>query len=613
MIAGSSNIACARDTAAGLEQFKHTAWTIEDGAPTNIQAIAQSRDGYLWLGTTTGAYRFDGVSFEHIPQPEQKVAQSDSITALLASNSGDVWLGHLWGGLSVYHDGRLSNANPAPPHGVVRRIVEDRDGVIWVATDGVRLAGLLRNDHGKWDVLDAKWGLPKSHLQDILAARDGTVWVAFRNHLMVLRHGSRHLEMVNQPLELDSELLEAPDGAIWTRDRHGVRRLPPLSEMTLTPAIISEGPATAIQSDDQQGTMFDRAGALWDATTQEVAHIRDPSQARRSTGHWAGPGVELYAQSDGLSGGVSLSVLEDREDDIWIGTTLGLDRFRPKDVKTAFSVDIAYLKTTPAEGDNSYMATNTPDGNVFLGANGAQRLTEIDRNGRQLPVPLGQDQMDTPCSDGKNGLWIGTIAGGLLHLSNGHLTSIPRPAGLPPSSMDGCAVDGGGIVWLALGGAGLYRYDGKSWVRFDVDPDLKGVWPWSMEADQQGRVLMYFGTQSLYRVDGDRTEILWDKKDIAVGFIHVIYRGKEAMLFGGETGLARYDGKRIAVMTSARYPFLKFISGIAQTASGDTWLITASGIVRVRTLDLNAAFEKPGLKLAPKIFDVKDGVPGALE
>jgi len=142
--------------------------------------VAQSEVGYLWHGATTGAYRFDGVSFERIPEPEVKVTQSESITASLALSLGDVWLGHLWAGILVYRDGKLFNANLAPPHGVVRRIVQDRDGVNWVATDVVRLAGLLRDDHGKWDVPDAKWGLPKSHLKDILAARNGTLTTAAR-------------------------------------------------------------------------------------------------------------------------------------------------------------------------------------------------------------------------------------------------------------------------------------------------------------------------------------------------------------------------------------------------------------------------------------------------
>jgi ligand-binding sensor domain-containing protein len=111
--------------------------------------VAQSEVGILWHGATTGAYRFDGVSFERIPEQEEKVAQSESITASLALSLSNVRLGHLWAGISDYRDGKLFNANLAPPHGVVRRIVQDRDGVIWVAADGVRFAGLLRYDHGK--------------------------------------------------------------------------------------------------------------------------------------------------------------------------------------------------------------------------------------------------------------------------------------------------------------------------------------------------------------------------------------------------------------------------------------------------------------------------------
>ncbi len=133
--------ASALDPTRSLEQLTHKAWTVEDGAPAAIHALAQSRDGYLWIGTARGLYRFDGVTFEHLPPFSGKLARSDAVTALLAASNGDVWLGHFWGGVSVYRDGRLQDANPAPPRGVVYQILQDSTGAIWVITDG---CGALR-------------------------------------------------------------------------------------------------------------------------------------------------------------------------------------------------------------------------------------------------------------------------------------------------------------------------------------------------------------------------------------------------------------------------------------------------------------------------------------
>ncbi len=143
-----------------------------------------------------------------------------------------------------------------------------------------------------------------------------------------------------------------------------------------------------------------------------------------------------------------------------------------------------------------------------------------------------------------------------------------------------------------------------------MGPELKGVWPWPMAIDHQGRVLMYFGTRSLMRVDGNRVETVWPKEDVAVGFIHVIYRGASAMLLGGETGLARYDGRRFAVLPASRYPALAHISGIIQLASGDTWLISGAGVVRLPTAALDRAFDHPGSPLKPEVIDLLDGAPG---
>ncbi|PMY48650.1 hypothetical protein C1Y31_32720, partial [Pseudomonas sp. FW305-25] len=57
---------CAQGSSRAPEQFHHSNWTIEDGAPPDIWAIAQTTDGFLWLGTGGGLYRFDGIRFEEI-------------------------------------------------------------------------------------------------------------------------------------------------------------------------------------------------------------------------------------------------------------------------------------------------------------------------------------------------------------------------------------------------------------------------------------------------------------------------------------------------------------------------------------------------------------------
>ena len=93
-----------------IGQFVHTGWSAKDGAPGNVHALAQTTDGFLWLGTAQGLYRFDGVSFERY-----EPFQSSNITALLALRNGDLWIALGDKGASRLRDGgsRISRVTRA--------------------------------------------------------------------------------------------------------------------------------------------------------------------------------------------------------------------------------------------------------------------------------------------------------------------------------------------------------------------------------------------------------------------------------------------------------------------------------------------------------------------
>jgi ligand-binding sensor domain-containing protein len=131
-----------------IGQFVHTAWSAKDGAPGSVYALAQTTDGFLWLGTMQGLYRFDGVSFERYEPQSGPPFQSYFITSLLALPNGDLWIGFHEKGVSRLRDGtntNYTNADGLPSGGVVR-LVQDREGAIWAGTNG----GLARFEDGRW-------------------------------------------------------------------------------------------------------------------------------------------------------------------------------------------------------------------------------------------------------------------------------------------------------------------------------------------------------------------------------------------------------------------------------------------------------------------------------
>lgn len=604
-----SGKALALDPARTINQFKHTAWTVDDGAPGRIQAIVQTKDGFLLLGTATGLYRFDGFSFEKIPSFQGKPARSDSVWALMVARNGDVWVGHLWGGVSIYRNGRLEDAKDTALVGRVRAIVQDAAGVVWVAADGKDFASVQRFAGGKWESINAAWGVPKEHLNDIVATRNGDLWFCLPHRLMYLPRGGHHLQLIKNVPISDAVITESRDGRIWLFDTLGIRELP----ARLETEILSNSPPDATGGVALHKLIFDRDGALWGVDMLNgVEHVRTP---RSSPGgeQLADGATENFHQTDGLTSERAFSIFEDREGNIWAGTIRGLDRFR-----TAPIVKELTLSAIPINASASI--TSSRSGTIYgitYDKNGGQ-IFEVAPKRPITFVGSFAPPASALCPARDGGVWFTSGSPtALVHVEDSRISRIPFPP--EAASFDGaqCAEDGYGHVWISFYRSGigynLFRYGGGRWENFNRDPRLAVMTPWPMQTDSHGRLLVYYSQTFLARIDNNATKPIWYQKDIAISFIHVIYSGARYILLGGESGLARYDGKKFQTLSSTRFPFLAHVNGIAQTARGETWLVGAAGIVRLSTQELEAAFEHPELGLNPRIFNSHDGLVGVTE
>jgi ligand-binding sensor domain-containing protein len=120
-----------------LTQLHHTSWTAKDGLSGSVQALAQTSDGYLWVGTSDGLFRFDGLSFERY-QPERNALPSTSVSALLALPDGGLWIGYGRGGATFLKGGTANNyaVQEGFPVSAVRCFAKDWDGTMWAAVMG---------------------------------------------------------------------------------------------------------------------------------------------------------------------------------------------------------------------------------------------------------------------------------------------------------------------------------------------------------------------------------------------------------------------------------------------------------------------------------------------
>ncbi|MGH1560788.1 ligand-binding sensor domain-containing protein [Caulobacter segnis] len=217
-------LALALDPQRAIGQYKHTRWTVEDGAPCNIEVIAQTPDGYLWLGTPLGLYRFDGVSFEAMRPPRPSYSMSDRVVSLMVTRAGALWVGYEAGGVAVYQEqGRFRLIfDPKIFRFVVIRLAEGRDGRIWAATSNPK-ARLARLADGRWRSVDDLTGLPAEDLSDLLVARDRTVWATAGGVVSRLTPGAKRFTVVRSGLGEGVGLAQDGQGRIWAADARGAR------------------------------------------------------------------------------------------------------------------------------------------------------------------------------------------------------------------------------------------------------------------------------------------------------------------------------------------------------------------------------------------------------
>jgi ligand-binding sensor domain-containing protein len=153
----------ALPTNLSLSQIQHTAWTAQEGAPADIWALAQSPDGFLMLGTGSGLYRFDGVTFERVIPSNQSELGFRNITALMVLPSGETWIGYYAGGVSELKNGVLTSYGPheGVPSGWITSFVREIDGTLWVAA---------REGLGRLTLGDGVFGLELSRARRALGA-----------------------------------------------------------------------------------------------------------------------------------------------------------------------------------------------------------------------------------------------------------------------------------------------------------------------------------------------------------------------------------------------------------------------------------------------------------
>lgn len=562
-----------------LRHFKHDRWTRDDGAPVMIQNIIQTPDGFLWLGSTDGLWRFDGLSFERVSAPHGSLQENAGVTALTLSSKGELWVGFGGNaGVGVYRGGRLIDMGmPNPPRQVIG-LLENSNGAMWAFWGGG--GHRMWRFNTRWDVIDDAVQLPPGQIVSSARSGNGSLWAAVWNPekadagLGVLRPGARRFTWLGGAYE-HPRLSVDRHGGLWVADRKGVRKIEaaggkPVEIGRVYPPIAdSRLPRLA----------FDRFGGIWAATgINGVARI-----ARN-----AGGVAERFTIADGLASHAPFSAFVDREGSIWIGGDGGLDRFRFANVTMDRSVPVDTLK--------GIALASADDGTVYVMSNRA--LYQIAPGRAPVERLKGLDT-DVLCRGNR---------GSVLLVQRGKIIAF-GPQGrrdvsdAPKALAAECAVDGSDRLWVTLENGSNWWRDTRGWHQASRgSPDDLG----NVLATNRGVIAMQYDRDTIGVVSGDRLR-RYPVGRFGFGSASSIDAAGAGFIITMPRGIVLLQDGRMRALDAARYPWLARQRTVLSVPGGESWLYR-QGVSRVSTAALERAFAEPSRHLNRRVFDFRDGL-----
>ncbi|PXV60381.1 Histidine kinase-, DNA gyrase B-, and HSP90-like ATPase [Dyella jiangningensis] len=577
--------------------FRRRLWTTETGTPADIWAMAQGKDGYLWLGTGSGLYRFDGSRFERFQPAEGERFRSNDITALHRLPDGSLWMGFYYGGAGVLQSGHLRQFAPGKdfPPGMVLAFASTGDGAIWAATEG----GLARFDGERWQAVGDDWGYASHRADWLITARDGTLWVTTGDSLMFLRPGEHRFRATGLAVAKYGIVAQAPNGTLWISDHnHGTRALPGLTPDH--PSLIA-----AERPDDTDFAwanrlLFDRYGNLWGTLVDRGGIYRVAAVESLASGRSlrAQDFSEVVGKASGLVSERAVPLLQDAEGTIWAGTNMGLASFHRNSFQVPAQVPLGMAA--------DYAVAVDATGTTWI-ANGGM----LYRSDGHHDTMVRSDLHDTSAMlfDRAGDLWmVGRNRLYRLHGQNIDVTEWPVSPDL--TRVNAFALDSRDQLWLALAEHGLYRLRRGQWQAVVPDAAVAQDTPTSLASDNQGVLWIGYADDRLVRMDEHTARLYTSVDGLHVGTVTTIDAGNGDVLIGGEHGLARWSDGHIASMSVADNDAFSGITGIERTANGDVWLNTGKGVLRLDAAEVAASFSQPDRAPAYRLFDYRDGLPG---
>jgi signal transduction histidine kinase/CheY-like chemotaxis protein/ligand-binding sensor domain-containing protein len=591
LIVSCASLCWSLDPHRPITQYVHTVLHSEDGLPQNsIQALLQTKDGYLWIGTQEGLVRFNGVEFKVFHKGNTDAIRHNDVRELYEDRDGALWVGTFGGGLVSYQGGKFTDytVQRGLSNNTVTAVVQDSHGNIWAGT----IDGLNELVGGKIINLNKENGLSDNMVQAIAEDADGKLVVAMRTGLDVVINGKpmgAYSRLVTSKTVVKA-LFRDRDGVLWLGTEN--RGLESLTRGRLT----RYGPAQGLPNAPIHTIYQDKEATIWVGT--EGGGI-----CRLVSGKF-----DCYSSKNGLSGAYVESIVQDHEGSLWVGTETG---------------GLNHLKEGPLTNYGSEMGlqgspraiVEDPDGSLWIGTStGLFRMKDSKVTPYLTDKGPANNYVYAMFQDHLGNVWVGTDEGGLNKFTGHTLKNYTKADGLADNWIPAVYEDRSGDVWVGTFSGGVSRLHNGRFTNYTTKDGLGSDRVWAIMQDHLGN--LWFGTDAGLSLFRDGKFINFDLQEtsprgpIMGSAVMVIYEDADHVFWIGTYGggLKRFKEGKFVSITMRQGLSDDTTWSILEDDRGYFWMSSNRGIFRVKKSELIKFADGNATSVESQAYSVADGM-----
>ncbi len=587
-------LAFALDPNRPIDFYLHNSWTVENGLPINsVISIAQTPDGYLWLGTETGLARFDGINFDVFDRENTPALSNDLILSLLVARDGVLWIATRGGGVVRYENGTFEALTTK--EGLLSdeawTLFQSNDLSIWIGTKN----GLNRYVNGTMTTIPLPRTISSHNVRALLEDRNSCLWVGtlggglvrFRKKGHTYEAGQRRL----RGLKI-SALLEGRGGALWVGTMEsGLVKLDQNRELFFTAE-------NGLSNNYVRCLHEDGAGNIWIGTHADGIKVLKAGKDK----------PESYDRGRVLPSNTVGAFFEDREQTMWIGTDGGgLNSLRKPNVTT-------YTSKNGLSNDITFGVFQDSRGTIWSGTMG-RGLNYLEPGKERFHTFTTQDGLSSNsvfsiAEHPPGTLWAGTGGGGVnrLTLHDRQIKTYNIRNGLSDNFVRALYVDAGGNLWAGTDNGGVHCFS-NGWfilygnVNFRVNTILK---------DSKGNLWAGTWGRGLCLLKDGKTFVYNKENGLRSDVVISLFEDKDGILWIGTFagGLSRFCYRRGIFTHISKRDGLpdNTIYSIFEDKSQNLWFSSNRGIFYVNREELNDFAAGKLEKIRSSLFGKEDGM-----